>query len=123
VNLAEKLTMLHLACSRSTYTFSRYMRAFEDNKLAAEPLVPAALDQVPTQAIHCRDDNYSHFSESVELGRRHPQLALRLLRTGGHLQIFNDATAVAEPIISFIDAAGGQTGSLPATPNHRTAGH
>src|SRR6266849_6241580 len=75
---AEKLTMLHLSDPQATYAFSRYMRAYEDNKRVAKQLVSRALGLVPTQAIHCRDDKFSHFSESVELSKHHPSLALRL---------------------------------------------
>lgn len=103
---AERLTMLHLSDPQSTYAFSRYMRAYEEHKLVAKQFVPRALGLVPrTQAIHCRDDTFSHFSESVELSRNHPSLTLRLIGRGGHLQVFNDPSTLAEIVVNFIDAA------------------
>ena len=46
---AEKLTMLHLSDPQATYAFSRYMRAYEDNKPVAKQLVSPAISLVPTQ--------------------------------------------------------------------------
>jgi len=103
--MAEKLTMLHLSDAQATYAFSRYMRAYEDNKIVAKQLVPSVLESVPTQAIHCRDDTYSHFSESVQLSKHHPSLALRLIGVGGHLQVFNDPVTLAEHVVTFVDAS------------------
>jgi hypothetical protein len=103
---AEKLTMLHLSGSEATYTFSRYMRAYEDNKPLTKELVSHAVGLVPTQAIHCRDDTYSHFSESVELAKHHSSLALRLNGSGGHLKVFNDPSNLAELVVAFIDEVG-----------------
>jgi pimeloyl-ACP methyl ester carboxylesterase len=110
---AEKLTMLHLSHPQATYAFSRYMRAYEDNKLIAKELVSRALSLVPTHAIHCRDDTFSHFSESVELSKHHPSLALRLIGRGGHLQVFNDPSTLAELVVAFIDAST-PPGCIPA---------
>ncbi|OJH34844.1 hypothetical protein BON30_40320 [Cystobacter ferrugineus] len=107
-NAAEKLTMRHLADPRMTYVFSRYMKAYEDNRLLAKQFVSTALDSVPTLAIHCRDDTYSHFSESVQLSKLHPSLELRLLGKGGHLQIFNDPATLAEYVLGFIDTRASQ---------------
>ncbi len=101
---AAKLTMLHLPHSQMTYAFSRYMRAYDDNKLITKPLVASVLGSVPTLAIHCRDDTYSHFSESVQLAKCHPSIELRLLERGGHLQVFNDPATLAEHVLGFVDA-------------------
>jgi pimeloyl-ACP methyl ester carboxylesterase len=102
---AEKLTMIHLSDPQVTYTFSRYMRAYEDNKSAVKQLVSRALCSAPTQAIHCRDDTFSHFSESVELSKHHPSLALRLIERGGHLQVYNDPSTLSALVFAFIDAS------------------
>jgi hypothetical protein len=102
---AEKLTMLHLSDPQATYAFSRYMRAYEDNKVVAKQFVSSALGLVATQAIHCRDDTFTHFSESIELTKHHPSLALRLIERGGHLQVFNEPFTLAELVVDFIDAS------------------
>jgi len=102
----ERLTMLHLSDPQATYAFSRYMRAYEDNKMIAKQLVPRALGLAPTQAVHCRDDTFSHFSESVELSKHHPSLTLHLIGKGGHLQVFNDPSTLAALVVTFIDASG-----------------
>lgn len=101
---AAKLTMLHLPDPQMTYAFSRYMRAYDENKRITKPLVASVLGSVPTLAIHCRDDTYSHFSESVQLSKCHPSIELRLLERGGHLQVFNDPVTLAEHVLGFVDA-------------------
>jgi len=99
----ERLTMLHLADSAATQIFSKYMRCFETNKPTVKALLPRALASgIPTQIVHCRDDTYSHYSESVEIARAHPHVALKLMEKGGHLQIFNNPATIAELLVRFI---------------------
>ncbi|MFC3374404.1 alpha/beta fold hydrolase [Rugamonas sp. CCM 8940] len=71
-NAAEKLTMLHLGDAALTHRFSRYMLAYARNQPEVHALLGAALASCPTLAIHCKDDTYSHFSESVQLAKHHP---------------------------------------------------
>jgi pimeloyl-ACP methyl ester carboxylesterase len=104
--VAEKLTMLHLADAQATHVFSRYMRAYEENKAVAKNTLPAAVDSVPTLAMHSRDDTFSHFSESVQIAKKHPSVRLQLLESGGHLQVFNSPTAIVAHILGFIDLVG-----------------
>lgn len=99
----ERLTMLHLADPAMTHVFARYMKCYEDNKRPAADLLPRALQHIPTQLLHCRDDTYSHYSESVQIAKRHPGATLHLMDQGGHLQIFNDPAPLASRIMHFID--------------------
>ncbi|WP_045739213.1 alpha/beta hydrolase [Xanthomonas sp. MUS 060] len=117
-DLAEKLTMLHLADPASTLVFSRYMRAYEENKQSVQALLPAALGRHPTLIVHCKDDSFSHYSASVQLARHDPSLRLDLLDHGGHLQLFNDPGAVAQRIIDFI---GLTVGEVAPTSMHSAA--
>ncbi|HWW71574.1 MAG TPA: alpha/beta fold hydrolase [Duganella sp.] len=105
-NAAEKLTMLHLADPALTHTFSRYMGAYARNQAGVHSMLASALATCPTLAIHCKDDTYSHFSESVQLAKRSPNVALKLLPKGGHLQLFNDPATLAPLITQFIDDSG-----------------
>ncbi|WP_375744291.1 alpha/beta hydrolase [Corallococcus interemptor] len=113
-NAAEKLTMVHLSDPEMTHVFSRYMKAYDDHRRIAGEFVSAALEAVPTLSIHCRDDTYSHFSESVQLAKRHPSLELRLLGQGGHLQVFNEPATLAEHVLGFMDARASQRALSPA---------
>ncbi len=103
-NAAEKLTMLHLADPALTHRFSRYMLAYARNQPEVNGLLASALASCPTLAIHCKDDTYSHFSESVQLAKHHAKVELKLLPKGGHLQLFNDPAILAPLITQFIDS-------------------
>lgn len=105
-NIAEKLTMLHLADAQATHVFSRYMRAYEENKAVAKLTLPAAVGSVPTLVMHSRDDTFSHFSESVQIAKKHSSVRLQLLENGGHLQVFNAPPAIAAHILGFVDSVG-----------------
>ena len=98
----ERLTMLHLAHPHLTLVFAGYMNAFETNKAVAQTMVDRALVDVPTQLIHCRDDSYSHYSESVEIARARAHVELLLFDTGGHLQVFDEPEAVADRVMQFV---------------------
>lgn len=98
----ERLTMLHLADPTATLVFSRYMKCYEDNKPVARELLAAGLNGIATQIIHCKDDNYSHYSESVQISRKYPGVELKLLDQGGHLQLFDAPEASAELVLRFI---------------------
>ncbi|WP_437677695.1 alpha/beta fold hydrolase [Sorangium sp. So ce131] len=98
----DRLTMLHLSDPHATYVFSKYMRSYEHNKTTVNRLLSDVLSAVPAQTIHCKDDTYSHFSESVQLSKKHPSVQLRLLPQGGHLQVFNEPETQADIVSSFI---------------------
>jgi pimeloyl-ACP methyl ester carboxylesterase len=98
----DRLTLLHLADPEATYVFSKYMRAYEENKAVVTDLASGVLDRIPTQTIHCKDDTYSHFSESVQLTKRHPSVQLSLLPRGGHLQVFDEAEAYGDLVVRLI---------------------
>jgi pimeloyl-ACP methyl ester carboxylesterase len=101
---AERLTMLHLVDPVATRVFAKYMRCFENNKAVVKELLPAAFaTAVPTQIIHCRDDTYSHYSESVQLTKLFPQISLSLSEHGGHLQLFDAPTHAAEIVGAFVE--------------------
>lgn len=102
-NVAEKLTMLHLSDPQMTYRFARYMRAYVDNQAVVRSLLDDVLETPRTQVIHCKDDTYSHFSESVELAKMYPGMRLELLPRGGHLHLFRSPQLVAELIFKHID--------------------
>lgn len=104
--IAEKLTMLHLADARATHVFSRYMKAYEVNKIVAKGTLSAAVERVRTLAMHSRDDTFSHFSESVQIAKKHPSVRLQLLDNGGHLQVFNTPRAIADHILGFVASVG-----------------
>lgn len=101
----ERLTMLHLPSPDMTCTFARYMKCYEDNKPLAQACLSKALGHVPLQIIHCRDDGYSHYSESVEIARRHAGVELVLIDTGGHLQVFDAAAVPASYVIRHAQAS------------------
>ncbi|RYZ03279.1 MAG: alpha/beta fold hydrolase [Myxococcales bacterium] len=117
--IAEKLTMLHLAGASSTHVFSRYMKAYEENKPVAKVTLPGAVARVPTLVMHSRDDAFSHFSESIQIAKKHPSVRLQLLQDGGHLKIFNSPEVIAAHILEFTDsvekatAAGGSEAAAP----------
>lgn len=98
----EWLTMLHLASPAMTHIFARYMKCFADHQPIVAPLLGSALDQVPTQLLHSRDDTYSHYSESVQIARNHPSVELHLMDKGGHFQVFDDPAPLAARVSAFI---------------------
>lgn len=104
----EKLAMLHLTDPDLTCTFARYMAQYDEQRDLVAPLVSRALARVPTLAIHCRDDTYSHFSESVQLAKQNPQLRLDVLERGGHLQVFNDPHSLLGRVEGFLRSSGAQ---------------
>lgn len=102
-NAAEKLTMLHLTDPASTHRFSRYMKSYVDNQSLVKGLLDDVLGRYRALIIHCKDDTYSHFSESVQLAERYATVRLELLAQGGHLQLFDSPGTVAELILKHID--------------------
>lgn len=104
----EKLSMLHLAAPATTLRFAQYMQRYESNAAEVRDLLPAVLQDCPLLLVHCKDDSFSHYSESVQLSRLVPAATLRLLDHGGHLQVFNAAGVVAPLIVSFIDSLNSQ---------------
>lgn len=104
-DVGESLTMLHLSDAQTTHGFSRYMKAFEDNKAPARRALPEAVASTPTLVLHCRDDRYSHYSESVQIGKRNPSVEVRLAERGGHLQVFDEPASVAEAVFGFLESA------------------
>lgn len=112
----EKLSMLHLAAPATTLRFAHYMRRYASNAGEVRGLLPAVLGDCPLLLVHCKDDSFSHYSESVQLSRMVPAATLRLLDHGGHLQVFNAAGVVAPLIVSFIDGLDGQPGAAEPAP-------
>jgi hypothetical protein len=100
--VAEKLAMFHLNSPDLTYRFSQYMKAYENNKLMVKPLLGDVFSKKKVLILHCKDDTYSHFSESVQLNKRYDNVSLQLFPTGGHLQLFNDPTLLSNSIIDWI---------------------
>ncbi len=102
-NMAEKLSLLHLVSPEATYRFSRYMKAYKNNQQNVKALLDSALSEKHTCIIHSRDDNYSHYSESVQLSKRYPSVRLKVLPAGGHLLLFYQPQQVADIIFQFIE--------------------
>jgi hypothetical protein len=100
---AEKLTMLHLSDAEMTHRFSKYMKAYEDNKTIAKDLLDTVLNMHKALVIHCKDDTYSHYSEAVQLDKQYQSIELSLLPKGGHLQLFNDPDVLVKLIHEYID--------------------
>lgn len=122
-DLAEKLSLLHLTNQKNTLVFSRYMRTYEKNKQIMQSLLLTTLGKHPTLIIHCKDDNYSHYSSSVKLAKHYPSIHLDLLERGGHLILFNNPNAVSQRIIKFIDAQTGKFGLFLKTEQRQTPRH
>nr|UHJ79946.1 alpha/beta hydrolase [uncultured bacterium] len=100
--VAERLLLLHLSSAEATLRFARYMKVFADSTSRIGSLVGGVLRRIPTQLIHCKDDSFSHYSESVQLARRHSSVRLDILPSGGHLFVFRQADAVAALIRRFV---------------------
>lgn len=98
----ERLTMLHLRDTDATLVFSRYMKQYDQQRAEARGSLSASLRGIPTQILHCRDDTYSHFSESVGIVRDFPEVELKLSDSGGHLQVFDAFSEPADQIVRFI---------------------
>lgn len=111
--LPERLSLLHLSSPEATFRFARYMKAFADSKPLIKPLVDGVLNHVPTQLIHCKDDKFSHYSESVQLSREHPLARLELFPTGGHLFMFKQPDVVADVIRRFLSEGKSQGSTSP----------
>jgi pimeloyl-ACP methyl ester carboxylesterase len=111
--LPERLSLFHLSSPETTFRFARYMKTFTDSKPFIKPLVHGILERVRTQLIHCRDDTFSHYSESVQLARAHTSARLELFRSGGHLFMFKQADVVAAVIRGFVAEVTRQQGARP----------
>lgn len=103
-NASEKITTLHLNDTELTYRFSKYMKAYEDNKVIAKKFVSSVLELHNVMIVHSKDDTYSHFSESVQLDKQFDNVRLELQRTGGHLQLFKDAELLAKIVSDYIES-------------------
>jgi hypothetical protein len=100
--LAERLSLAHLSSPEATYRFAKYMRSFEQSKPLVKPLLDGVFLNIQTLLIHCKDDNFSHYSESVQLAAKYPSIELDIVPRGGHLLMFNQATLTASKVQGFI---------------------
>ncbi len=105
---AEKFTMMHLSSVEMTCRFSKYMRAYEENKLIVNQQVKDVINNNRVLIIHCKDDTYSHYSEAVQLEKKFcDQINLHLLPEGGHLQLFNQPLQITDILRSNLLISSG----------------
>ncbi len=100
----EKYSVLHLSSAESTYIFSKYMRLYAENVGVVNKLLSRSFAGLKVLFTHCKDDSYSHYSESVCVSRKYPSVSLRLFDEGGHHQLFHSAPTLAKVIIDFVDS-------------------
>ena len=94
----ELISLAHLQDPKTSIRFAKYMLSFDKERKNIDPQKYQLFLTTPTHIIHCKDDEFSHYSESVQLSKRIPSLHLSLLSKGGHLMMFNQPDAAAELI-------------------------
>lgn len=106
LTFAEYIRNIHLTNTEATIRYGLYLEEYILNKPCMKKLIQKAAHQIENnvriQLIHAKNDNFSHYSESVALSKLWSSSKLLLIPNGGHEIIFNKYVELAQYIDDFI---------------------
>jgi hypothetical protein len=107
----ENISLVHLKAPETCKRFAKYMVSFDKERKVNSPEKYQVFSTAPTHIIHCKDDEFSHYSESVQLAKKVPSIHLTLLNKGGHLMMYKEPENAAGLIHERIQAANNMVSS------------